>query len=115
MKQKTKVIPSKEFTRENGYTLVHGILVSDQEIEDLEQKHGGKLVRGVFLSDLLNKLAKRYNAEHGAFPDLLRPPEFPTEEFASHRININVPVFGAGVLPTKWHAFFRRPKVFVVA
>lgn len=115
MKRKVKVIPSKEFSREPGFTLVHGVRISDQQIEDLEGKHGGKLVRDVFLSDSLNKLAKGYNAEHGVFPDLLRPPEFPTEEFASHRIDINVPVFGAGKLPTKWHAFFRRPKVFVVA
>lgn len=90
-------------------TNVHGVWLSDKMIQDLESAHNGKLVRDVLLSDILNKLSQKYRKEHGKFPQLLRPSEYPGEEFAAHRIEF----FKFGLLvPSKWHAYIRRKRVF---
>lgn len=94
-------------------TLIRGIPILDSFIESWEDIHGGKILKDDRISWVLQQLCNRYKIEHGIFPDLLRPPEFPLEQYYPVEIYKNYPLI-KDPLPTGILVFIVCPRMFVV-
>ena len=81
------------------------------QIAELEREYGGKLVKDKVLHQLLTMQAIRHKTKTGEYPDTIRPPEFPAEEFIPIQVTFTVAFLGLD-LP-RWY-FIRRAKIFSV-
>ena len=90
---------SQSFLAWLGESVVDNIVAENEElyhaqIEKLERDYGGRLVKDKALHQLLTMQAVRHETKTGKYPDTIRPPEFPAEEFIPISLTFTVEMFG---------------------
>lgn len=92
---------------------LRGVLIPKEQVATWEDIHGGKVVRDEQLATILQKLVWRYKKSHNVYPDAMRPPEYPGEEFVPIQISVTVPLLGINV-PSQYHVFIRRKVLHIL-
>jgi hypothetical protein len=118
VRQKARLIQLQTATKPSGIVTPQQVALYIEENEDLyidqvkvlEGDYGGKLVINKKLARGLLANVRKHIARTGTVPEVLRPSNFPLEEFVPVQLKFSIPVLG---MDAEKFYFFRKVRVFI--